>query len=83
MALGRRPRAGRWILDAVRCPVLVIHGRDDRLVPLRFAERAIRGRDRWELVVLDGVGHIPQMEAPERWLGAVGGWAGTLGAAED
>jgi pimeloyl-ACP methyl ester carboxylesterase len=74
MALGRRPDAARWILDAVRCPVLVIHGRRDRLVPIHYAQRAIDGHPRWEMRTIPMVGHIPQMEAPERWLGAVEGW---------
>lgn len=74
MALGRRPRTARWILDSVRAPVLVIHGRRDRLVPYRFAATATARRAGWELVSLGGVGHVPQMEAPDRWLGAVVTW---------
>jgi pimeloyl-ACP methyl ester carboxylesterase len=74
MALGRRPRTAKWILDRVRQPVLVIHGRRDRLVPYRFAERAVSGRAGWDLVTLRDVGHIPQMEAPERWIAAVERW---------
>jgi pimeloyl-ACP methyl ester carboxylesterase len=74
MALGRRRRVARWILDSVRCPTLVVHGRSDRLVPYRFAEAAVRGRPGWQLVAMGGVGHIPQMEAPERWLAVVERW---------
>jgi pimeloyl-ACP methyl ester carboxylesterase len=74
MALGRRPRTAKWILDRVRQPVLVIHGRRDRLVPYRFAERAVSGRVGWDLVTLRDVGHIPQMEAPERWIAAIERW---------
>ncbi|HSJ51259.1 MAG TPA: alpha/beta fold hydrolase [Actinomycetota bacterium] len=74
MALGRRRAAGRWVLDAVRCPVLVVHGREDRLVPVRYAESATRGHAYWEMRVLPKVGHVPQMEAPDRWLAAVEQW---------
>jgi pimeloyl-ACP methyl ester carboxylesterase len=74
MALGRRPKAARWILDSVSCPVLVIHGREDRLVPLRYAQAALADHPAWELRLLPKVGHIPQMEAPERWLSAVEEW---------
>ena len=77
MALGRRPQIARWILESVRCPVLVIHGREDRLVPYRFAQAAARGRSGWELVTLPGVGHVPQMEAPDRWIAAVERWLDT------
>jgi pimeloyl-ACP methyl ester carboxylesterase len=78
MSLGRRPNATRWILDSVKCPVLVIHGRQDRLVPLGFAEEALAGHPDWEMRVIPKVGHIPQMEAPERWLGVVAGWLDRL-----
>jgi pimeloyl-ACP methyl ester carboxylesterase len=81
MALGRRRAAGRWILDSVRCPVLVIHGRADRLVPVRFAEHALAGHPDWTMRLLPKVGHVPQMEAPERWLDAVGSWVAELSAA--
>lgn len=78
MALGRRPRAARWILDSVRCRVLVIHGREDRLVPLRYAESAVAEHPDWEMRVVPKVGHVPQLEAPERWLAAVEEWLAGL-----
>ncbi|MGH2636854.1 MAG: alpha/beta fold hydrolase [Actinomycetota bacterium] len=81
LALGRRPRAARWILDSVTCPVLVIHGREDRLVPLRYAEKALEGHPEWEMRLIPKVGHVPQMEAPERWLRAVEEWLAGLPAA--
>jgi pimeloyl-ACP methyl ester carboxylesterase len=74
LSLGRRPKIARWILDHVRCPVLVIHGRADRLVPVRFAQAALDGRPGWEMRLLPRVGHVPQMEAPERWLAEVEDW---------
>lgn len=78
MALGRRPDISQWIVDSVRCPVLVIHGRRDRLVPAGYAEAACDRRDHWELHLLSGVGHVPQMEASDRWLDAVEGWLDSL-----
>lgn len=74
MALARRPRAARWILDQVKAPVLAIHGRQDRLVPVGYARAAAREHPSWDLRVLKGVGHVPQMEAPERWLTATTDW---------
>jgi pimeloyl-ACP methyl ester carboxylesterase len=74
MALGRRSEAAGWIVDAVRCPVLVIHGRRDRLVPIHYALHALDGHPGWEMRTLPKAGHIPQMEAPDRWLGAVESW---------
>lgn len=56
--------------DAIRAPTLVIHGERDRLVPLAAA-RAAASRRNWQLEVLDGVGHVPQLEAPERFVSLV------------
>ena len=81
LALGRRRDVVRWIVNSVKCPVLVIHGRADRLVPVGFAEAAIRMRPDWDLRLLPKVGHVPQMEAPERWLALVEGWLAGLPAA--
>jgi pimeloyl-ACP methyl ester carboxylesterase len=78
MALGRRREVVRWIVSSVKCPVLVIHGRSDRLVPVGFAEAAARMRPDWDLRLLPKVGHVPQMEAPERWLALVEGWLAGL-----
>jgi pimeloyl-ACP methyl ester carboxylesterase len=78
MALGRRPDAARWILDSVTCPVLVIHGRRDRLVPLGYAARALDGHPHWEMRMIPKVGHVAQMEAPERWMRAVEDWLARL-----
>jgi pimeloyl-ACP methyl ester carboxylesterase len=81
MALGRRPATARWILDSVKCPVLVIHGRRDRLVPLRYAESAIAAHPEWEMRLLPKAGHVPQMESPDRWLAAVEDWLAGLPSA--
>jgi pimeloyl-ACP methyl ester carboxylesterase len=78
LALGRHPAAARWILDSLRCPVLVIHGREDRLVPLRYAEAALADHADWEMRLIPKVGHVPQMEAPERWLAATEAWLARL-----
>jgi len=80
MALGRRPSTARWILDEIKAPVLAIHGERDRLVPVGYARAAAAAHPEWELRLLPGVGHIPQMEAPERWLGAVRDWLERLPA---
>lgn len=81
MALGRHREVVRWIVNSVKCPVLVIHGRSDRLVPVGFAEAAAQMRPDWDLRLLPKVGHVPQMEAPERWLGLVEGWLAGLPSA--
>lgn len=80
LALGRRRDVVRWIMEAVSCPVLVIHGREDRLVPLGFAMGALEVRPDWEFRLIPRVGHVPQMEAPRRWLSAVEDWLARLPA---
>lgn len=46
-------------------PTLIVWGREDRLVPVRLGRRLARVMPRAELVVLPGVGHVPQFEVPE------------------
>jgi len=74
MSLGRSPERGRGILDHIKCPVLAIHGRQDRLVPAAFAWAAIEAHPEWWIRVLPDVGHLPQLEAPDRWLANVQEW---------
>jgi pimeloyl-ACP methyl ester carboxylesterase len=78
--LGARPRLSSRVTDAISCPVLVVHGTRDRLVPLAFARSAVERHPRWRYRFLTNVGHVPQLEAPGRWITAVEGWLGALEA---
>lgn len=69
-----RRRRFRALLDRITCPVLVIHGRDDRFVPVTVAERAWRDHPAWKMRILSDCGHAPQLEWPDRWLSAVVSW---------
>lgn len=51
-------------LAAVRQRTLVIHGEQDRIIDKRVAEDLTLALPRAELVVMRGVGHAPQLEAP-------------------
>jgi pimeloyl-ACP methyl ester carboxylesterase len=80
LRLGRRPQVSRRALDNVTCPVLVLHGRRDRLVPVAFAEAELARHPGWRGRFFRDLGHIPQMEAPGRWLAEVADWyAATYG----
>jgi pimeloyl-ACP methyl ester carboxylesterase len=79
LRLGENVERGRALLDDVKCPVVVIHGRQDRFVPAAFAWAATETHPDWMIRVLPGVGHVPQLEAPERWMKAVEDWLVTLG----
>lgn len=74
LRLGRRPDVARGVMDGVACPVLVVHGRRDRLVPVAWAEAAIAAHPAWRYRLFADLGHVPQLEAPGRWLSAVADW---------
>ena len=74
LRLGIHPRRCESILAGVTAPALLLHGARDRFVPLRFAEAAAERHPRLELRVFGDLGHVPQLEAPERWLGEVEEW---------
>jgi pimeloyl-ACP methyl ester carboxylesterase len=61
-------------LKRISCPTLIIQGAQDRLVPLAAARAVAALRQEWTFEVFDDVGHIPQLEVPERWLSTVRGW---------
>ncbi|HTM22874.1 MAG TPA: alpha/beta fold hydrolase [Kofleriaceae bacterium] len=81
----RNPAAGEEIptgarLAAVRAPALILHGARDRVIHPATAEALATGLPHAQLVVLDGIGHVPQLEAPRRvarlieeFLASVGG----------
>jgi pimeloyl-ACP methyl ester carboxylesterase len=68
------PGRYRALVRSVSAPALVMHGARDRLVPVAIAREAAAEHPNWKLVVFEDLGHIPQMEAPERWLAEVERW---------
>ena len=55
---------GRSTLQALEVPLLVLVGREDTLTPMDAAQE-IADAGRGELVVLDGAGHLSNLDAPE------------------
>jgi len=53
-------------LDAVRCPVAILWGEDDPWIPLARGRLLHEKISRSSFDVLTGVGHLPQLEAPDR-----------------
>ncbi|MCO1598786.1 alpha/beta hydrolase [Micromonospora sp. RHAY321] len=54
-----------WRLaEAVRAPTLVVGGLQDRLVDVRVAPQTARAIPDSRLLMLDGVGHVAQLEVP-------------------
>jgi len=62
----------------IGCPALVIHGEQDRIIDKRTSEDLARALPRAELVVMRGVGHVPQLEAPRATARLVERFARTL-----
>ncbi|MHB8695727.1 MAG: alpha/beta fold hydrolase [Solirubrobacteraceae bacterium] len=60
----------------VRCPVLLIWGAKDRLLPLSLARKLQRDLPDATLVVIEGAGHCPMLEAPEQFNRALLTFAG-------
>lgn len=78
-----RGQAYRREIRQISCPVLLVHGERDRLVPVAAARIAARLHPAWTLTVLPDLGHIPQLEAPAETASAIAAWlaAGGAGAA--
>ena len=72
----RRGSTYRAILGKVGCPVLLLQGDRDRLVPVAVARAAARAHPSWTLEVLPGIGHVPQLEVPEETARLVTAWLG-------
>ena len=71
--------AYRRAIASITCPVLLLHGRRDRLVPIAVARAAARANPAWTMIEMPGVGHVPQLEAPDDTASAIIGWLGTTG----
>jgi non-heme chloroperoxidase len=55
------------VLRRLDVPVLVTHGREDRVVLPAMTEHVLATCPAAEASWYDGVGHVPHMEAPERF----------------
>jgi pimeloyl-ACP methyl ester carboxylesterase len=71
--------AYRRAIGSITCPVLLLHGTRDRLVPIAVARAAARANPAWTMIEIPGVGHVPQLEAPEDTASVIIGWLGTAG----
>jgi pimeloyl-ACP methyl ester carboxylesterase len=61
-------------MKKVEAPTLVVHGELDRLIPVSVARDLVRRRPDWTLEIIEGVGHVPMMETPDRFLEIVDQW---------
>jgi 4,5:9,10-diseco-3-hydroxy-5,9,17-trioxoandrosta-1(10),2-diene-4-oate hydrolase len=76
---GLKPLVLREIRDAVhalRVPVLIIWGKQDRVIPVAHAQVAHREIAGSELHIMDPCGHAPMLERPEEFNALIGKFVG-------
>lgn len=62
-----RPRRFTRLIHKISAPTLLVHGSKDRLVSVDSARWAAEQRPDWTYEEMEGVGHVPMLEAAE-WL---------------
>ncbi len=81
LVLGARRRRSWAMIDALQLPVLLLHGAEDRLVPVAAAEYARKRCPEWTVEVFPAVGHVPQLEVPAMTAERMLAWMEGAGAA--
>ena len=71
----RRSFVGR--IESITADALIVHGDKDRLVDVASARWLAKLRPDWQLEIFENVGHVPQLEAPDRLLDVVERWLAT------
>jgi pimeloyl-ACP methyl ester carboxylesterase len=59
------------LLSQLQCPVLIVHGADDQLIPVSEAKLMHQQLPGSRLVVIPEAGHLPNLEQPELFNQAV------------
>ncbi|GAB3304975.1 alpha/beta fold hydrolase [Geodermatophilus aquaeductus] len=70
------PRRYRSAMDRVAAPVLLVQGDRDRLVPVSAAREVAAAHPGWRYEELAAVGHVPQLQVPDRLADLVLSWMG-------
>jgi 3-oxoadipate enol-lactonase len=58
-------------LGAIKTPTLVVHGKDDQVIPFAEAEATAKAIPNSKLVLIEGAGHMPNLEQQARFDEAV------------
>lgn len=72
-AMAARPDSSA-VLSHADVPTLVVRGEQDTLIPADEADALATLMPKAEVVVLAGAGHLPSLEVPEEFTGAVARW---------
>ena len=68
---GQRVAASDRLYLADGLPILIVWGANDPIIPVSHAEQAHEALPGSRLEIFDGVGHLPQVEAPGRFVTVV------------
>lgn len=79
LTVGRR-RQFASMLRQIKAPVLMLHGDRDRFVPVSAARATARANPAWHFEIAQGIGHVPQLEAPEWTTDRILAWLTAEGA---
>jgi pimeloyl-ACP methyl ester carboxylesterase len=74
-----RPRRFRRMIHRIGTPTLLVHGSADRLVSVDSARWAAAERPDWTYEEMDGVGHVPMLEAADQFAATVNRWLEVTG----
>jgi pimeloyl-ACP methyl ester carboxylesterase len=72
----------RPVLETIRCPTLVLAGRQDALTPVELQEEMASRIPDATLVLLPRCGHISTLERPQAVTGAMLTWLGAIGCVQ-
>jgi pimeloyl-ACP methyl ester carboxylesterase len=72
-AMAARPDSSE-VLRNNEVPTLIVRGEQDTLIPPDEADALAALMPKAEVVVLAGAGHLPPLEVPEEFTGAVARW---------
>ena len=59
------------LLPQINCPVIIIHGADDQLIPIHEAESMTLQIPDSRLIAIPEAGHLPNLEQPEKYNHAI------------
>jgi pimeloyl-ACP methyl ester carboxylesterase len=59
------------LLNQIKCPVLIIHGKDDQIIPVKEVEIMDEQIPDSRLIIINSAGHLPNLEQPNQFNNAV------------
>ncbi|MBD2555062.1 alpha/beta fold hydrolase [Limnothrix sp. FACHB-708] len=83
MASSRFSPPIRRVLNHIQIPVLLLWGTRDRLIPFALSQQFVGCSPRLEFVPIEGAGHCPHDEAPDRVNALLRQWLDRLGRSAD